>query len=202
MKRRFARATLALCLLALPAAGRPQAAQKPAAAPAPVKAPAATPVPASQAAVILELFKAMKLQGEVQQMPDAMMNAEISRNPGLAPFRDVMVGWLKKYMTWQAMQPELVKLYAANFTEAELKEMTAFYKTPTGQKALQAMPEVMQRSAMLGAQLAQGHEEELKTAMAARSAQLEKDAEKAKAAGAAGKPPAPAGKPTPAAKKP
>jgi hypothetical protein len=113
-----------------------------------------------------------------------------------------MVGWLKKYMTWPAMQPELVKLYAANFTEAEIKQMAAFYGTPTGQKALQGMPAMMQRSAMVGAQLAQGHEEELKTAMAARSAQLEKDAEKAKAAGAAGKPPAPAGKPTPAAKKP
>jgi hypothetical protein len=197
MKRRFVRATLALCLLALPAAGL---AQKPAATPAPVKAPPATPVPASQAAVILELFKAMKLQSEILSMPDAMMNAEISRNPGLTPFRDIMAGWLKKYMTWPAMQPELVKLYAANFTEAELKEMTAFYKTPTGQKSLRAMPEVMQRSAMLGAQLAQGHEEELKTAMAARSAQLE--AEKTKAAGAAGKPPAPGGKPTPAAKKP
>ncbi|MEX0879342.1 MAG: DUF2059 domain-containing protein [Thermoanaerobaculia bacterium] len=181
----------------------PASAQKPAST-APAKAaPAATPVPAAQAAAVQELFKAVQMQEEVQDMPDAMIASEVSRNPGLEPFRDVMVKWLKKYMTWQAMAPELTKLYAANFTEAELKAMVAFYKTPAGQKALLKMPELTQRSAMIGAQLGQAHSDELKGLMTARSAELEKK-QKA-AAGAAPQPGAgkpPAAKPAAPTKKP
>lgn len=35
------------------------------------------------------------------------------------------------------------KIYAKHFTAAELHDMLAFYKTPTGQKSLKAMPQVM-----------------------------------------------------------
>jgi uncharacterized protein len=34
-------------------------------------------------------------------------------------------------------------IYARHFTVAELKELTAFYQTPTGAKALREMPQVM-----------------------------------------------------------
>ena len=34
-------------------------------------------------------------------------------------------------------------IYARHFSAAELRDMMAFYKTPTGQKALKAMPQVM-----------------------------------------------------------
>jgi len=42
-------------------------------------------------------------------------------------------------------------IYARNFTTQELRDMIAFYKTPTGLKALQVMPKVM---ADVSAQLA------------------------------------------------
>jgi uncharacterized protein len=35
------------------------------------------------------------------------------------------------------------KIYAKHFTAGELRDMLAFYKTPTGQKSLKAMPQVM-----------------------------------------------------------
>jgi hypothetical protein len=34
-------------------------------------------------------------------------------------------------------------IYAKHFTAAELRDMLTFYKTPTGQKSLKAMPQVM-----------------------------------------------------------
>lgn len=37
-------------------------------------------------------------------------------------------------------------VYDKNFTDAELKDIIAFYKTPTGQKTLKQMPEVMRES--------------------------------------------------------
>lgn len=51
------------------------------------------------------------------------------------------------------MQPRFVEitdqialLYAQNFTEQELKDILAFYKTPTGQKLLKTQPHVIDSS--------------------------------------------------------
>jgi uncharacterized protein len=40
-------------------------------------------------------------------------------------------------------------IYARHFTVAELRDLIAFYRTPTGAKALQQMPQVMGEFAML-----------------------------------------------------
>jgi len=46
-------------------------------------------------------------------------------------------------------------IYARNFTIAELSDITAFYKTPTGQKLLEKLPAVLQESMTSGQQFAQ-----------------------------------------------
>ena len=79
-------------------------------APASNPAPTAAPISAPQRAAVTDLFAALKLQQEVQSMPESMIDGEIARNPGMAPFRDLMVAWLKKYMTWPAMEPQLMLL--------------------------------------------------------------------------------------------
>ena len=165
----------AVIALALAACAEGQNHAKPA-TPVPTPSPAATPVPlsASQRAAVADLFAALKLQQQVQSMPESMVGGEIARNPGMEPFRDLMVVWLKKYMTWSAMEPQLTQLYASTFTEEELKTMAAFYRSPAGQKALQKMPEMTQRTAMLGAQLSQPHTDELKQQMSARAEEMQK----------------------------
>jgi hypothetical protein len=46
-------------------------------------------------------------------------------------------------------------LYGKHFTLEEIKDLTAFYKTKTGQKAMQVLPVLMQESMTLGQQWAQ-----------------------------------------------
>jgi hypothetical protein len=170
--------------------------------------PAVTPNAASAAAssaAALELFKAMKLQDSLQDTTAAMIDSEVSRNPGLTPYREVMLQWLRKYMTWDAMLPELTKMYTETFTDAELKEMTAFYGSPAGQKSLTKIPELMQRTAMIGARLGQAHSDELKASMTAHSEELKKQAETAAAVPGQGQPgmgQAPAPKPAAPKKQP
>lgn len=43
----------------------------------------------------------------------------------------------------------LVALYTDAFSEAELKELLAFYQTPVGRKVLEQMPQLMAHSAQL-----------------------------------------------------
>lgn len=169
-------------------------------------APAAAQTP-SQTAAANEFFKSVNMQAQLAATSGAMIDSEIGHNPGMQPYRDVMIAWLRKYMTWEAMKPELIKLYTETYTEAELKELAAFYKTTAGQKTLTKTPELMQKTAMAGAKLGQPHTDELKKIMDARREELAKAQEKA-AAGAAGtkapgaQAPAPAKNPTAAPKQP
>jgi len=47
------------------------------------------------------------------------------------------------------------QLYAKRFTASEMKEVLAFYRTPTGRKFLQQMPELAQDTMKLGQQFGQ-----------------------------------------------
>jgi len=102
----------------------------------------------------------------------AMLN-QLKANPELAPYEDVFKTWLDKVWTESDMGQEFVRLYTASFTEDELKQVIAFYKTPVGQKALQKMPELMQQGMAYGQQEAQAHLPELREAIAARKLELE-----------------------------
>jgi uncharacterized protein len=50
---------------------------------------------------------------------------------------------------------KVAAIYARNFTAAEIREVTAFYRGPTGQKFVQRLPSVMQESITVGQQFGQ-----------------------------------------------
>ena len=77
-------------------------------------------------------------------------------------------------MTWETYGPRLVGLYADAFTEAELRELIAFYKTPTGQHAIKALPELNRRRNMLAGEIAKEHAAEFIQLMHEHDAQLGK----------------------------
>jgi hypothetical protein len=56
----------------------------------------------------------------------------------------------------------VARIYAGNFTAAELREVTAFYRGPTGQKYLQKLPAIMQESAAIGQKIGERVGEELR----------------------------------------
>jgi hypothetical protein len=56
---------------------------------------------------------------------------------------------LDQSIGWDKLKPDMIKLYTANFTESELKDLVAFYQSPLGKKVLTKMPELTQQSAQL-----------------------------------------------------
>ena len=91
------------------------------------------------------------------------------------------------------MKPKLAKLYADALTQAELKEIIAFYETPAGQKALAKIPGLTQVGGQVAMSGVQAKMPEFQQHVAAMIQDY-----KAKAAAAAPKP-APAGPAVPAA---
>ncbi len=56
------------------------------------------------------------------------------------------------------LEKRIVSIYVETFSEQELQELIRFYRTPTGRKALRKLPELFQRGAQIGQELALKHQ--------------------------------------------
>jgi hypothetical protein len=86
---------------------------------------------------------------QMDQMP-AMKDAEIE-----------VRSFFAKYMSWDALKEDMIKMYMDEFTEKELKDMTVFFKTPTGKKLAAKQSTLTLRGAQLGQAKIQPHLMEL-----------------------------------------
>jgi len=108
-----------------------------------------------------KLLNVMEMETSMNQSMEMMANLMLQQQPNIAPYRETILLFLKKYMSFQALKPNLIDIYAESFTEQELKELTLFYQTTTGQKALKVMPSLVQKGARLGSQKLIEHKQEL-----------------------------------------
>ncbi len=76
----------------------------------------------------------------------AELKAPDSKKAVLEAYQAKADAALNKVVAWDLLKPEMVKLYVSNFSESELKELTAFYQTPTGSKMMKVMPKVYSES--------------------------------------------------------
>lgn len=148
---------LAFCALAitpLPAAEAPEA-------PAPID-------PAE------ELMHMLHLDVVMNQFLETMLKAQIQANPKLADFEDVMRDFMTKYLSFEGLKPDMIRLYKEHFTDTELREMISFYRTQTGQKCVDQMPSLLQQGGELGRNRVTEHMDELKAAIEARIKEMSK----------------------------
>ena len=127
-----------------------------------------------------EFLEAIGIEKIVEEISSALANSLIRSNPPLAVHRDVIVAWSNKYVTWEAAAPELVKLYTEAFTEPELREITRFYGTPTGQKMAAHLPGLMESAAAAGGRLAGAHIADLQKMLEEQSKQKPQGTEQPK----------------------
>lgn len=137
-------------------------------------APAAVaqPFAASHLAAAEDMLLASNTPLTLAQSIDAMVSAQVERQPFMAPFRDVMMDFLQEHMGWQASRDTLVAIYAEAFTEEELREATAFLRSPTGQKMALHTPVLMARGMAYGQRVLASREDELLARLHARGEAL------------------------------
>jgi hypothetical protein len=119
------------------------------------------------------LLVVMDMESAMDHVVDAAIDAQIQQKPELAPFRKVMRDFFSKYMSYQALKPQLVDAYASEFTAAELDQASDFYSTPTGKKFMEKMPALMAKGAQIGTQAVQAHVPELQAAIQAEAQRLQ-----------------------------
>ncbi len=137
-----------------------------------VRAEGDKPVDKEKLSAAMELLKVTQLDRTLEKLIVNNVNFQIRQKPMLAPYKKVMLKFFRKYMSWDSLKDEIAAIYVEKFTTDELKEITAFYKTPAGQKLALMAPELSKCGAELGAQKVQAHITELKTMIAAEAARI------------------------------
>jgi|GEM_PF-1421294 len=150
---------LALALAAVLCAAPRAAAQDPASAQAAAARPEPTP---EHRAAALELLEAIDVAGTLEASINSMMEIQMQSNPAVRSVESVMREFFRRHISWDALKGGYVDIYARTFTESELREMTAFYRTPTGRKLSRAMPHLMREGSALGNQAVEEHSDELR----------------------------------------
>ena len=123
------------------------------------------------------LIDQLRLQELLDRSLEANLRAQVELNPRLGDYVDVLRAFLEKHVGWDAVKDDMLRIYTEAFSEEELRDLTAFYETPTGRKAVQVLPALMERGMSLGQKRVQENVGELQQALAKRQAELE-EAEK------------------------
>lgn len=113
------------------------------------------------------LLNSMNMEKLLTESVDQMLVVQIQQNPQLAEVQPQMRDFLIKHMSWASLKDDMISIYTAEFTEDELKELTAFYQTPVGKKAIEKMPAMMAKGAELGQKRVQDNLPELQAAIQA-----------------------------------
>jgi hypothetical protein len=114
---------------------------------APTPAPTAGAVAAARELIVIKGGAAM-FEPVIPGVIETAKNSLVPTNPNLTKeLNDVAAQLRKDYESKKAeLVYEVALIYAAHFTEPELKELVAFYKSPLGQKMLKEEPLALDQS--------------------------------------------------------
>jgi hypothetical protein len=109
----------------------------------------------------LQLLEAMHIPEQVQASLATAIATQVRLNPDVPGLQAALGEFLGRYVTWAALRDDYAAIYAGAFDEEELREMTAFYRTPAGQRLARAQPQLTLATARLGERLVRQHAAEL-----------------------------------------
>lgn len=171
------RTRLLAVALGILAAATPRLTTAQASTPAPdttTRVPSLAGYAPSHIAAAESLLAAANMEKMLGDMTEQSIQAQIQAMPQMAQFADILREFMKEQMDWKALKPEFVALYVQTFTEPELREVAAFYRTPIGQKMLAKTPELMSRGMALSQRRMQAAMPRMFERIQARAAELQK----------------------------
>jgi hypothetical protein len=111
------------------------------------------------------LFKLTRMEQKIDESVQSVAQLQLRQNPELAAKSDQLMAFLEKHIGWNAVKADLYAMYMQTFTEDELKTINDFYITPTGQKVIVIVPQLVQERNRLAMQRLQENVGELQKIM-------------------------------------
>ena len=115
----------------------------------------------SHRAAVEQLFKLTHMEQRVNESVDNVLLIQLQQSPQLEPHRQALDDFLQKHIGWNSMKEAIAAMYMEAFSEEELNEMNAFYITPTGQRVINEVPQLVQQRNQLAMQRMQDNIGEL-----------------------------------------
>ncbi len=134
---------------------------------------------------VREFFTVTNFRESYQKSVDLIIANHVQSNPGLEQFRPVLKAFFDKYLSWQVVEPRMIKLYADSFSEEELRNLIVFFSTPAGKKWANVQPDLVLKGAKIEQEITEAHLPELRQMMNDQMQKLRTDAPAAPAAPAA-----------------
>lgn len=120
---------------------------------------------------ILALMDMDQMLVSMHGQMESMISAQIEQvaeceamKPAIQAYSRDMTALITTQLSAETFMPEIAQIYVDVFTQEELEAVLAFYRSPTGQKMLAKMPELMQRSMAVGQQQMTGLMPEIEAA--------------------------------------
>ena len=129
---------------------------------------AAQTVPTSHDQAARELIQVLDMEKQHESSFETMLAGVGGTNPAMAEVHGLFMDFFKEFMSWKVLEPEFVRIYREAFSEADLRELTAFYKSPIGRKYSAAAPQLMKQSVAVSQKLMQQHMPELQRRIEAK----------------------------------
>jgi len=79
----------------------------------------------------------------MNEQADEVLQVQLRRNPTASQLLAPMQAIMRKYMTYDAIKPDLIKAYTATYSESELNQLVAFYQTDLGRMMRDRTPKVV-----------------------------------------------------------
>jgi hypothetical protein len=121
----------------------------------------AAQVTEAELVVARELVRVADMQGAAMAGVDVMLTQQMEMQPELAPYRSVLESWAKEVFSSDEAAEAFALLYAETFTEGEMRDMIAFYLSPTGRRLAAEQVSVSLRAAAIGQELAEARAPDL-----------------------------------------
>ena len=111
------------------------------------------------------LFKLTRMKRKIDESVESVAQLQLRQNPAMEAKSNQLMAFLEKYIGWNAVKADLYAMYMQTFTEDELKTINDFYITPTGQKVIVIVPQLVQERNRLAMQRLQENVGELQKIM-------------------------------------
>ncbi|MCB1114695.1 MAG: DUF2059 domain-containing protein [Chlamydiia bacterium] len=96
-----------------------------------------------------ELLDVVQFEKLIDSSIDQSVDMIKHMQPELAKVEVTLRKFFSDVLDSETLRKEVAEMYEKTFTEHELKSITAFYLTDSGQKALEKMPKLMEESMLL-----------------------------------------------------
>ena len=120
-----------------------------------------TPPTAGQMAAARELLEVLHLQDVAAVGVKVALDQQIRAAPQLEPFRAAMKEWASEIFSSEEAKTAFATLYASTFSESDLRQLIAFYRTPLGQRFANSQAALTEKGSEIGRTLATAHQAEL-----------------------------------------